>query len=406
VTITHYTLRPSFRAALVSFFVHHNPFYLLSALCMLAGCYALNSGLAPRTGDLGKLLGLVGILNAYEAMLIALGLYLIRRRGILRDGRTLLLLEAPFLVDLAFLNAEVGSVSVRLGLLLNSIVLTLALIKTAAVMHALWGRVPRRMFGFIALELSVLFLLPTAFTRFEHHGDVTPAQFYGAWWIVGALLSVYELQSRFLGDAPGPVEGGVRLFIGRLYVVLPLASLILHLSLLHWVYRVPFLRGDLSPVLIGFAFVLGRSSRRAKGEIRLLRLVLPAAAVMLALESSPNIDFSLIPRLSLTAVTLTLAAAYVCYVYSFFFKYAARMLVGAAGLVFVAAFGPSMDQISYSVEWACERIANFVNWLYGRSAIEWGLTAMACAFAFLGLGASISLKKTPAIGPVIEAPPQ
>ena len=406
MTISHYTLRPSFRAAIVSFFVHHNPFYLISALCMLSGCYALNSGLAPRTGDLGKLLGLVGILNAYEAMLIALGLYLIRRRGIVRDGRTLLLLEAPFLVDLAFLNAEVGSVSVRLGLLLNSIVLMLALVKTAAVMHALWGQVPRRMFGFIAIELAVLFLLPTAFTRFEHHGDVTPVQFYGAWWIVGALLIVYELQSRFLGDRQEPVEGGVRLFIGRLYIVLPLASLMLHLSLLHWVYRVPFLRGDLSPVLIGFAFVLGRSGRHARSEIRLLRIVLPAAAVVLALEASPNIDLNLIPRISLTAVTLTCAAAYICYVYSFFFKFATRMLVGAAGVIFVAAFGPSMDQISYSVDWACQRIGDVVDWLGRRTSIEWGLAAMAGAFAFLGLGAGISLRKSPAIEPVIEAPPQ
>ena len=137
-----------------------------------------------------------------------------------------------------------------------------------------------------------------------------------------------------------------------------------------------------------------------------MRIVLPAAAVVLALESSPNIDLHLIPRISLTALTLTLAAAYVCYVYSFFFKYAARMLVGAASLMFVAAFGPSMDQISYSVDWACDRIAGVVEWLGRRSAIEWGLTAMACAFAFLGLGAGISLKKSPAIEPVIEATPR
>jgi len=52
MTFSRYTLRPSFRAALLAFLVHHNPFYLLSALFMVAGCYALNSGLAPRTGDL------------------------------------------------------------------------------------------------------------------------------------------------------------------------------------------------------------------------------------------------------------------------------------------------------------------------------------------------------------------
>ena len=123
MTIASYTLRPSLRSLLVTFLVHHNPFYLLSAVSMLLGCYALNAGLATRTGEIGKLLALIGMLNFYELILIALGLYLIRRRGLIRDGRTLLLLEIPFLIDLAFLNAEASSVSLSRGLLLNSVVL-------------------------------------------------------------------------------------------------------------------------------------------------------------------------------------------------------------------------------------------------------------------------------------------
>lgn len=212
-----YTLRPSFRAALLGFLVHHNPFYLLSALSMLAGCYALNSGLAARTGDLPKLLALLGVLNAYEGILIGLGLYLIRRRGIVRDGRTLLLLQAAFLVDLAFLDAEVGSVSLRTGCLLGLLVLALALIKAGAVVRGLWGRVPRRWFAFVALQLGVLFLLPSVFTQFRQHqnGNVTAGQFYGAWWVVGGLMILYELQARFLRQ-DAAFDTGLRLFIRRL----------------------------------------------------------------------------------------------------------------------------------------------------------------------------------------------
>ena len=48
MTFSRYTLRPHLRAALMTFLVHHNPFYLLSALCMVAAC------LAPRARALTK----------------------------------------------------------------------------------------------------------------------------------------------------------------------------------------------------------------------------------------------------------------------------------------------------------------------------------------------------------------
>src|SRR6476620_3676533 len=91
---------------LLRFLVHHNPFYLLSALCMIAGCFALNSALQTRSGELSKLLLLMGTLQLYELLLVGLGLYLIVKHRLDRDGRTLLLLDAVFLVDLTFLNNE------------------------------------------------------------------------------------------------------------------------------------------------------------------------------------------------------------------------------------------------------------------------------------------------------------
>src|SRR5215207_2380731 len=108
---------------LLGFLVHHNPFYLLSALCMIAGCYALNSALQTRSGELPKLLLLMGTLQLYEFLLVGLGLYLIVKHRIDRDGRTLLLLDAVFLVDLTFLNAETAATSLRIGLLVNGLTL-------------------------------------------------------------------------------------------------------------------------------------------------------------------------------------------------------------------------------------------------------------------------------------------
>jgi hypothetical protein len=405
VTLSAYSLRPSLRNALLAFLVHRNPFYLLSALSMLAGCYALNSGLGTRTGDLGKVLALLAVLNLYEAMLIALGVYLIRRRGIVRDGRTLLLLEAPFLVDLAFLNAEMGSGSARTGCLLNLLVLALALVKTAFVLHALWGRVPRRLFAFLGLELSVLFFMPCAFARFERGGNVTLGQFYGAWWVIGLLMVVYELHSRLLGTDAGSADSGLRGFIRRLYIVLPLASAILHLSLLHWVYRVPFVVGNLAPLLLGGAFALGQSARAKRGEVKLLRAMMPLAALMLTSQSPPLWHSQWGSRLDLTPAMLILAAGYVTYVYCFFFARAVQLLAGAAAIVLLIILGPSLAQIELAILWARNCLLAGLRWLANRTAIEWGLTAVGLAFGFLALGASVSLRKEPVLQPVGPAGP-
>lgn len=396
MTISAYTLRPSLRSALLAFLVHHNPFYLLSALSMLAGCYALNIGLAARTGELQKLLLLLSVLNGYEAVLIALAIYLIRRRNIQRDGRTLLLLEAPFLVDLAFINAEVGSNSVRIGCLFNLIVLSLAVLKMAVVLRALWGRLPIRLMASIVLELAVLFLLSSAFTRFEHrqHGDVTPVQFYAAWWVVGALLIAYELQARFLGP-DNSSETAIQRFVRRLYLTLPMASIILHLWLLHWVYRVPFVSGDLAPVLIGAAFVIGRSRHAEHKDLRCLRALLPVAAVVLTVEHSPQWMISVQDRFELTPTLLLLGVAYVTYVYCFFIARAIKLLGGAAAAILLLLFGPSLDQLMAIANWAGQRLAAGWRWLVARTALEWGLAAMLSAFGFLALGASISLRRDP-----------
>src|SRR5436190_21775518 len=102
---------------LLRFLVHNNPFYLLSALCMIAGCFALNSALQTRSGELPKLLLLMGTLQLYELLLVGLGLYLIVKHRLDRDGRTLLLLDAVFLVDLTFLNNETAATNLWAGIL-------------------------------------------------------------------------------------------------------------------------------------------------------------------------------------------------------------------------------------------------------------------------------------------------
>ena len=78
------------------FFQLHNPFYLLSALCMLLGCFGLVHSLGMASGHIETLLVLMGVVQAYEFLLTGLAWHLITTRRAERDGRMLLLLELVF----------------------------------------------------------------------------------------------------------------------------------------------------------------------------------------------------------------------------------------------------------------------------------------------------------------------
>jgi hypothetical protein len=392
VTFSRYTLRPTLRAALVAFLVHHNPFYLLSALCMVAACFALNQGLSPHAGEMTKLLALLGTLNLYEAILIALGLYLIRRRGIFRDGRTLLLIEAPFLFDLMFLNTEAGSASLGKGALVASIALAVALAKMGIVLRVLYGRLPGRAFGFIGGAMAALFLLPSGFKWMEHNGAVRAVHFYLAWCIVGLLLAAWEMLGRLGSAAPIPNEQGIGRTIRRLYMVIPLVSLAAHLGMLHWVYRVDFAPANLAPVLLGLAIAAGVLETSAA---QALRIVLPALAMLLSLGEPALFHTPLFGRVQLTPAMVAIASAYLVYVYSFFFSRAIYFVGGAIAVGLALALGPTFAQARAGFEFAWRWTSELIDDHLPRTALQWGLAALAGAFGFLGIGAAVSLRKPP-----------
>src|SRR5690349_16746478 len=68
---------PPRRFSLTRFLIDHNPLYLLSAACMLAGCLLLSGSTSYNPMRMRQLLLLILTLNVYEALLIALGLLLI-----------------------------------------------------------------------------------------------------------------------------------------------------------------------------------------------------------------------------------------------------------------------------------------------------------------------------------------
>jgi hypothetical protein len=82
------------------------PFYVLSAAAMLAGCHLLSRALAIEASQLTGLLILMGVLQAYEWLLVGLGTRLLTRDVSSSDGAALLALETFFLLDATLLATD------------------------------------------------------------------------------------------------------------------------------------------------------------------------------------------------------------------------------------------------------------------------------------------------------------
>ena len=405
---------PAPRSAPVRFLVRHNPFYLLSAMCMLAGCLSLTNSLSWTSIGLGRLLALIVTLNVYEAILLGLGLFLLARRGVVRDGLVLLFLEALFLVDAAFLNVEVFAVDLHVGIATNAVVFALAVAKLGLVYLGLGLRADRT-FWFVLLQLTLLFLMPGVFaarTR-QLDGWLPPALAYGAWWAVGvvAALSAVMLRPRDADDRHllSPTHHWVGTVIRRTFVALPFVSLLVHLVMLHWVYNARVHAAYLSPVLLGLAVALGQASASRllkRSDIALLRAGLPALALFLSFDAPYRLHFMPLgpgSRLVVTPVLLALAGAYLVYVYLYFFRYAAYFIAGGALAMVTYAFGPTASQVATGTQNTAQWVIDLVRRVIPKTTAGWGVTAVGAAFAFLGIGAYISLKKPPGADEPIPA---
>jgi hypothetical protein len=134
------------------------------------------------------------------------------------------------------------------------------------------------------------------------------------------------------------------------------------------------------------------------GPLALLRLALPAAAVMLSFDAPAELrvaPFGNAPRLAVTPALAVTGLAYLFYVCFYLPRYAPALVGAAAAVVLAAALGPSPAQVAAAgrqwAQWSFGLVARAVP----RTTTGWGVTGVAAAFAFLGIGAAVSLRKPP-----------
>lgn len=386
------------KAASASFYRYvaaSNPFYLLSACCMLGGCLALTNSLSWWGIPTSRLLILFATLNIYEAALIGLAAYLVLVRGLRRDGMMLVILEAFFLIDITFLNAEMSTQRSWIGPALAVFSFAAAIVKLAVILRILGVR--RSLAGpvFVLIQIAAILGLPLALS-WTGNGIVSPVTFYIAWWVVGFMPVVYEILQKCLNNdglrPPAPAAMTT-------YLVLQWLSLAAHLGILHYVYDVPFYGAMAAPALLALAMVLNRavpSALMPRKEVVVLRVLLPLAAIFVSASSPAELTvfFGRHGHLSMTTLRLTAMMAYLEFVYAFLRQYWVFFTFTGALSLLAATFGPTINQVENSAQSSWDWFTPIAWDLIPTTQNGLGAASVVAAFIFLGIGAAISLRRT------------
>jgi hypothetical protein len=362
-----------------------SPLYLLSALSMLAGCYTLSHALALQPGQTGKLLVLLAALGAYEALFVGLGLFLIVRRGLERDGRMLLLLEVLFLVDATLLGGETFAADFRTGVAVSVALLILAVVKVIVIVRVLDPGTVVSALAPTLLPFSLIYLTPGAYARLQELHLFEPRTVYGFWWLAAAAVVVQAMLARQAADKVDPAAGAFRRVLA---IALP-ASLTVHLLAATWVQDLEFRVAYLGPMVL------------ALGAARILldvswpgprwRLALPAAAVLLSLDAEADLTLIGPWAIPLSPLRLALVAAGLAYLEGHRLHRGRGFAWGAGLCLLAAASGHSVAAMADRAGWLWRAVTSGGRRVFPRTAEAWGVVAVVMAFVLLGLGAAASL---------------
>lgn len=378
------------RRSWLHFIIDHNPCYLLSGLFMLAGCWLLNFALYTRAGDIRKLLLLLLIVNIYEFLLITLGLALVKRIAFKRDGRILLALEALFLIDITFTSGILSTIDLSIGLLINATLLSLAAIKVFLVLGGLKLPNSTRMAVFILLQIACVLLIPTLFKyiALPHHGRITAVNVYFTWWLT-ALLPLIALFLHHLPRRSFLHPIGTEHCLALLFMILPFASLIIHLHSSAWVYSIHFTPAFITPLLIGLAISANfLEPHLQRYLIARIQLFLIGASILLSTAHN-DLLFSLGLGPTLSPLRLTLLTSVLLFLYFIHHHDNLTFLWTALICLFAAILGPTLPIMWQNLI----AISTSSRRLVPKTTTEWGILSVTSSFLLLAIGALFSVKK-------------
>jgi hypothetical protein len=372
--------------------VDHNPFYLASALSMFAGCYQLSRALALAPGETTKLVALIAVLNVYEGLLIGLSIFLVVRRGLVRDGRMLLLLESAFLVDVALLASEVHASSRTGGSLVSGTLFLLAVLKIGAVARGL-GVPSGPLFGLALPPLALLLAVPGLFAALVEARVLSLPVVYVFWWGLALLVVLQALQERRWPRAePTTAISTAAATFRRALAVAPLLSLADHLIAAAWVQGLSTPACFFGPPLVALGIrsaLLREPARPWWGSVSL-----PVAGLLLSLSPPAELVITDLTAVALSPLRATLVAAGLAYLVAFRLHRRRVFAWGGSLCLAGALLGHSVSAIAWTLGHLTRFVVLATRRVLPRTTAQWGLLAVVSSFVLLACGALASLLRT------------
>lgn len=363
-----------------------NPFYLLSALSMLAGCFALSRALGTAPGQWKPLVALMGVLQLYELVLLGLAVLLYRRVNMPSDARMAFLLGLLFVSDSTYLNTELATSNPWAAPWVALAHLAFLVPKLIFLRDTL-GLTSLRTLALTVAQVAFLVYIPGTFSA-VHFMDskvhalglgraMLPLVVYGLWWLVGALPVLYLWADR-------PPEHGDDDFarpIGRASLLVPGVSILLHLLTLHWLYDLPIYGAYLTPLYLGIAVNVAYTLVRvSEGWRTAFQWGGPLVAVLFSRVYSDELVFTLGESFIVTPLRIALVGAAVIFWIHRSISERPSFVWASILTTSLAVSGPTFSAMR--LRWTN---------LFPETYAEFGIAAVAVAFAMLLLALAVSL---------------
>ena len=159
----------------------HNPFYLLSALMMLAACFLIINPWGQGGRKIGDLFLSWGVLGGYEIAVIVMAILLFRLGKARRDVGNLAFVAMLFLFDCVFLADALAISGGQYATWFVVAMLAAAGAKLAALIVGLRIRVELDSLVFTGLCLVIMFAAPVIISQCIHAGARCDVALFHLW---------------------------------------------------------------------------------------------------------------------------------------------------------------------------------------------------------------------------------
>lgn len=378
--------------------IDRNPCFLLSGVFMLVGCFLISQEIhltdPSSPGFVQMLIGLVVVLNIYEAAVIGLGLWLSRSQTLVRDARHLLGLALLLLIDSAFVYNETATADLWLGGLIAALVGLLSVVKVVIITRGVGIRLSLPGLIAIGLALIGLYALPVTLRLIASDGFVPAAAMMGVWVAMGLVTAGYALPLGWATAGPPRDRDHQQLqhLIRAGVIALPLLALLVHAVMGLWVYGNLFTPAFASPVILGAAAVLLRQHDRLGGARPAARAVggLTVAAVVAAMfPPGELLHVFHRPWPSVSPLRGTLLLAVGLTVWAWLLAGGLKLVIAGAAMLLSALLGHTPSQMWGNTLDA----ALWMRALLPDDRLGWGVLAVCAAFGLLMVGGGMSWRR-------------